>query len=208
MAKIPEERRTQAERREETRTRVLDAAVSELLDNGYAGFRVDKVACAAKVSRGAQSHHFPTKESLVLAALETLYQGSSRDSMKVIDSLSSESDLLDVLMEDSARFYLGPTFVIAMSLLNLGEIETELRGKVRAISRMYRLPVETAWLSALTGSGLDEESAQTVLNITQSVYRGMPIRSFLRDDPEYIRFTVMQWSKIARAFMDQHTRQR
>lgn len=208
MVKNPAGRRTQAERREETRTRVLDAAVKELLDNGYAGFRVDKVASAANVSRGAQSHHFPTKESLVLAALETLYQSSSAESMKVIDSQTSESDLLDALIEDSGRFYLGPTFVIAMSLLNLGEIETELRGKVRAISRTYRLPVEKAWLSTLVGSGLDEESAQTVLNITQSIYRGMPIRSFLRDDPEYTRFTISQWSCIARSFMDQHTRQR
>lgn len=206
MTKSPAQRRTQAERREETRSRILEAAVSELLRNGYAGFRVDKVALAAKVSRGAQSHHFPTKESLVLAALETLYQESTEASMKVIDDLDSQ-DVLDALMQDSARFYLGPNFAIAMSLLNLGESEPELRQKVRAVSRKYRLPIEKAWLDALIRSGLDEEPARTVLNITQSVYRGMTIRRFLRNDPDYARFTFDQWSKIARAFMDQHKRQ-
>ncbi|MEG7359589.1 TetR/AcrR family transcriptional regulator [Pseudomonas citronellolis] len=207
MAKSPAQRRTQAERREETRSRILEAAVSELSHNGYAGFRVDKVAIAAKVSRGAQSHHFPTKESLVLAELETLYQASTEASIKVIENLDSE-DVLDALMQDSAKFYLGPNFTIAMSLLNLGESEPELRKKVRAISRKYRLPIEKAWLDALLRSGLDEEPARTILNITQSVYRGMTIRRFLRNDPDYARFTFEQWSKIARAFIDQHTSKR
>jgi hypothetical protein len=30
----------------------------------------------------------------------------------------------------------------------------------------------------------------------------MAIRRFLRNDPEYARFTIEQWSKIARAFMN------
>ena len=46
-------RRTQAERTEETRTRVLDAAVEVLRKKGYAHFRTADVAKAAGVSRGA-----------------------------------------------------------------------------------------------------------------------------------------------------------
>ncbi|TPQ33931.1 TetR/AcrR family transcriptional regulator [Cupriavidus pinatubonensis] len=206
--KVPERRRTQAERREETRTRILDAAVSELLNKGYAGFRVDKVALAAQVSRGAQTHHFPTKEDLVLGALQTLYQASTEASTTLIDRLGREDDVLEALMQDSAKFYLGPNFIISMSLLNLGEHEPELRQKVRAMSRKYRLPIEKAWLEALLRSGLTDEAARTVLNITQSIYRGMTMRRFLRNDPEYSRFTIDQWSKIARAYIDSHTTSR
>lgn len=199
--KVPERRRTQAERREETRARILDAAVSELIDKGYAGFRVDKVAVVANVSRGAQSHHFPNKEGLVLAALQKLYQASTEASMNLIDGLTSDDDVLDALMHDSSKFYLGPNFIIAMSLLNFGG-EPELRQKVRAMSRKFRLPIEKAWLEALLRTGLQEEPARTVLNITQSIYRGMVMRRFLRNDPEYARFTIEQWSRIARAYMD------
>ena len=39
---------------------------------GYAGLRTDEVARVAKVSRGAQQYHFPTKDSLVLATAEFL----------------------------------------------------------------------------------------------------------------------------------------
>lgn len=200
--KVPERRRTQAERREETRSLILETAVSELVKKGYAGFRVDQVAAAAKVSRGAQTHHFPTKEALVLAALQKLYQETTEVSMKLIDGLKPRDDVLDALMQDSAKFYLGPNFIISMSLLNLGDHEPELRQKVRAMSRKYRLPIEKAWLEALLRSGLAEEPARTVLNITQSIYRGMVMRRFLRNDPEYTRFTIDQWSKIARAYMN------
>ncbi|WP_243050361.1 TetR/AcrR family transcriptional regulator [Dyella sp. RRB7] len=206
MAKTPVPRRTQAERRTETRARILEAAVNELKQKGYAGFRVDKVASAAKVSKGAQTHHFPTKESLVLAALQNLYGATSEASTKLINSLKPTDDVLDALMKDSARFYLGPNFMIAVSLLNLGNHEPELRQKVRAMSRKHRLPIEKAWLDALIRSGLLEEQARTVLNITQSIYRGMIMRRYLRDDPEYTRFTVEQWARIARAFMDLNIR--
>lgn len=208
MAKVPVRRRTQTERREETRSRILDAAVGELMRKGYAGFRVDKVAVAAKVSRGAQTHHFPTKQSLALAALQKLYQASTEASMKLIEGLQPRDDVLDALMQDSAKFYLGPNFYIAISMLNLGDHEPELRKKVRPISRKHRLPIEKAWLEALMRSGLAEEPARTVLNVTQSIYRGMMMRKFLRGDPEYTQFTVEQWAKIARAFMDLYTKRR
>jgi AcrR family transcriptional regulator len=204
MTKAPVQRRTQAERRAETRARILDAAVSELLQKSYAGFRVEGVAAAAGVSRGAQTHHFPTKESLVLAALQKLYKETSDASLELIASIKPDGDVLRPLMDDAAKFFLGPNFIIAVSLLNLGDHEPELRKQVRAISRKYRLPIEKAWLDALVRSGLPEDPARTVLNITHSIYRGMVMRQFLRNDPGYSRFTIGQWSKIARAFIDLH----
>jgi len=205
MAKAPVRRRTQAERREETRARILTAAVNELKKNSYGGFRVDKVAVAAKVSRGAQTHHFPTKESLALAALETIYQDSAAASLSLISRLRAKDDVLGMLLEDTSQFFLGHNFAISMSMLNSGEQEQALRKKVRAMSRKYRFPIEKAWLEALTRSGLAEEHARTILNLTQSIYRGMMVRKFLVNDPAYIRFTIAQWSKIARAYVDLNT---
>src|SRR5258708_31870 len=67
-------RRTQAERTQGTRARILDAAVEVLRKKGYAYFRTADVARAAGVSRGAQLHHFATKEKLVYATMEHVFQ--------------------------------------------------------------------------------------------------------------------------------------
>jgi AcrR family transcriptional regulator len=51
------------------RLRLLDAAVDCLYELGYSGTTTIEVAARAGVSRGAQLHHFPTKERLVTEAV-------------------------------------------------------------------------------------------------------------------------------------------
>ena len=65
-------RRTQAERTEETRARILVAAVHVLSTRGYAGFRTAEVATQAGVSRGALTHHFPSRDELLVAPAGTV----------------------------------------------------------------------------------------------------------------------------------------
>jgi AcrR family transcriptional regulator len=62
-------RRTQQERSAAMRLRLLDAAVDCLHDLGYSGTTTIEVAARAGVSRGAQLHHFPTKDKLVTEAV-------------------------------------------------------------------------------------------------------------------------------------------
>src|SRR5438105_9518617 len=68
----PPARRTNAERSAATQTRLLDATIDCLVELGWAGTSTTEVVRRAGVSRGAQVHHFPTKDDLVLAAVEHL----------------------------------------------------------------------------------------------------------------------------------------
>src|SRR5258707_2996159 len=64
----------QEERSAETRRRLLDATVACLFDRGYAGTTTTEIASHAGVSRGAQLHHFPRKDELVVSALEHVFE--------------------------------------------------------------------------------------------------------------------------------------
>ena len=66
--------RIQDERSAETRKRLLDATVDCLFERGYAGTTTAEIAGRAGFSKGAQLHHFPTKEKLVISALEYLFE--------------------------------------------------------------------------------------------------------------------------------------
>src|SRR4051795_3663834 len=55
-----------------TRRGLLDAAVEELLESGYAGLTTAAVARRAGVSRGAQQNYFPHKATLVAEAVRHL----------------------------------------------------------------------------------------------------------------------------------------
>src|SRR3954469_995273 len=65
-------RRSNAERSASTQNRLLDATIECLIERGWAGTSTTEIVRRAGVSRGAQGHPFPSKEALVLAAVEHL----------------------------------------------------------------------------------------------------------------------------------------
>ncbi len=79
-------RRTQSERSAETRSRLLEATVSCLVERGYAGTTTIEVCRRAGVSHGSLLHHYGTRDRLLRAALEHLY---SELRSRVVDGLAS-----------------------------------------------------------------------------------------------------------------------
>jgi AcrR family transcriptional regulator len=59
------------QRSEETRNRILDAAYRQFGLQGYEAASVASICQAAGVSKGAFYHHFPTKQSIFMAILES-----------------------------------------------------------------------------------------------------------------------------------------
>lgn len=69
----PTVRRTQTERREMTRSKLLAAAVACLTEHGYAATSVVDVQQRAGVSRGALQHYWPSRAALMVDAVKTLF---------------------------------------------------------------------------------------------------------------------------------------
>src|SRR5215218_5642130 len=63
-------RKTQAERREDTREEILAAAAGVFARSGFHGTSIDAVAEAAGFSRGAVYYNFADKEELFLELLD------------------------------------------------------------------------------------------------------------------------------------------
>lgn len=81
------QRRTQAERTARTRKLLLDATLGALVELGYAGTTTTVVSERAGVSRGAQLHHFPNRDSLVTAAIEHLFEVLTDDYTERFEAL-------------------------------------------------------------------------------------------------------------------------
>src|SRR3954471_24721685 len=75
----PPTRRSNAERSAATQVRLLDATIDCLVERGWAGTSTTEIVRRAGVTRGAQVHHYPTKEDLVFAAVEHLVERRTRD---------------------------------------------------------------------------------------------------------------------------------
>jgi AcrR family transcriptional regulator len=143
-------RRTQSERREETRGRLLDATIESLIEVGYAGTTIRRVTELAGVSQGAQSHHFPHRVDLVTSAFERLAEQRIERYRERARELPPDRGerlraLLDLLWED----FSSPVFTVAVKLWVAAAEDEELRERLvpverRIHSNMARLSAEVA----------------------------------------------------------------
>ncbi|MBO0768130.1 MAG: TetR/AcrR family transcriptional regulator [Solirubrobacterales bacterium] len=66
-------RRTQAQRRADTRASLLEAAAAVIVERGYQGASVEQISARAGCTKGALYDHFGSKEGLMRALLEHQY---------------------------------------------------------------------------------------------------------------------------------------
>src|SRR5436305_1161301 len=102
-------RRTQAERRAETRGRLLDATIESLGEVGYAATTVRGVADRAGVSQGATTHHFPHRVKLITAAVEELSERRMADIRAAASEMPSDpEERLRAALEWFRSAFTGP----------------------------------------------------------------------------------------------------
>src|ERR1700738_3062465 len=169
-------RRTQAERSEETRTRILKAAANLIRKRGYARFRTAEVAKEAGLSRGAPLHTFPT-------------------------AVNKPRDLIEAVIEDAREFFFSEHFMIAIDIVLSTSTDQSVRKQILDISRKARRPVETAWAEALAANGVPGQLASDIVALTLSLVRGMALRTLWDNDPKWFDELFSLWRQMIKVFL-------
>ncbi len=89
------ERPTQEQRTDAMRARLLEATLEVISEEGWAQTSTQKICKRAGVSRGAQTHHFPTRDSLLIAAVREIVARYQRDIVVVSDTQKGRSKRLE-----------------------------------------------------------------------------------------------------------------
>jgi AcrR family transcriptional regulator len=195
-------RRTQAERSEETRARILDAAVQVLSTRGYAGFRTAEVATQAGVSRGALTHHFPSRDELLVAVVADVFRRSGELGRTRAGSVHSVDEAIGSLLSDSRDFFFSELFLVAMDLAIQGRLAQSGLDPVGKISADARLPVEASWLNALVSAGVATDVAEDLLWLTNSIVRGLAVRRLWQDEPARFERLFLLWRRMVTAYLE------
>jgi AcrR family transcriptional regulator len=176
------ERRTQEERSASTQRLLLDATVECLVKYGYAGTTTTRVAELAGVSRGAQVHHFATKNDLVLAAVRHLADRQADAVLANPDRLSGSADPVGDALDLVWSAHQGPTFDAAIELWVAARTDPELREATTAFERALtaRLVELAALLFGLRISSVPDFESR-LLTVLEAV-RGLRMVSFLHPD--------------------------
>ncbi|GAC58472.1 putative TetR family transcriptional regulator [Gordonia hirsuta DSM 44140 = NBRC 16056] len=128
-------RRTQEQRSAQTRRKLLDATVACLVDYGYAGTTTSKVAGRAGVTRGAQLHHFGSRQDLVSAAVQHLAAMRTAEAVAQLGAVRDSGDPVGALLELIWDLHDGPLFVASVELWVAARTDPVLREEVAAFER-------------------------------------------------------------------------
>jgi AcrR family transcriptional regulator len=174
-------RRTQAERSAAMRTRLLDATIECLVTYGYAGITTPRVAELAGVTRGAQIHHFRSKEDLVVAAIEHLAQQRTQAAIREFGRVQASSDPVSTVLDFLWEAHQGPMFIATVELWVAARTDDVL---ARHIERVEPL-VNSTLISAIAQLVPDHAARKELRNFVYTAMdalRGILLNSFVDRD--------------------------
>jgi AcrR family transcriptional regulator len=131
-------RRTQQERRETTRRKLLDATIETLVELGHARLTTVEVAKRAGVSQGALFTHFDTKEELLAAAVEHLFPRLIQDYLAGVGARPSGKDRIASAVDMLWAAYQRPELQAAIELYVAARTDAELRVALAAVDGPHR----------------------------------------------------------------------
>ncbi|SEU37618.1 TetR/AcrR family transcriptional regulator [Stigmatella erecta] len=131
-------RRTQQERREETRRRLLDATIAVLVEQGYARLTTVEVARRAGVSQGAVFTHFDTKAELLVAAVQHLFPRLIQDYLAGYAGLPGGRDRIGAAVEMLWAVFERPEMLAAIELYVAARTEPELQAALATVEGPHR----------------------------------------------------------------------
>lgn len=167
-------RRTQAERTARTRHLLLEATVESLVEVGYAGTSTTEVARRAGVSRGAQTHHFPTKSDLVVAAIEHVFADREQAFRTAFDTLPDDRRTLESALDILWEIIHGPTYSAILELIVAARTEPDLAPVVREVAARFETAVR-AHLAELFPDVLSSGLADDLLGFVFALLQGAAI---------------------------------
>jgi AcrR family transcriptional regulator len=171
----PRSRRTQVQRRTETQGKLLDATVQSVLDVGYSGTTIRRVAALAGVSQGAATHHFPRRVDLVGAAVERLAEHRIAELEQLAGELPAAPDqrvplLLDVVWAD----FSSSTFTVFVKLWVAAADDEELYASLVPVERRISRAVGDL-MGAFAGDELQRADLVPQMQMAMAAVRGLAL---------------------------------
>lgn len=168
-------RRTQHERSEETRTKLLEAAVDCIGDLGYASTTTTTIALRAGVSRGALQHQFRSRSDLLVALIEYIGRQISAE----VDSVpvgAPVGERVAICVRSYWRVYTSKAFVAATQILFGAKDDAVLFGRVLAVMQTLEAAHDRHWQRIFADVGAPPARVAAARHVALGALRGLAFR--------------------------------
>ncbi|MDO7868055.1 TetR/AcrR family transcriptional regulator [Nocardioides jiangxiensis] len=188
-ARVPQEERTRV-----MRARLLEATIQCLVDAGFAGTSTTLVSKIAGVSRGAQLHHFPTKNDLVVAAVRHLAEQRRAEIVVGRDDFPVGEGRTRAVLEAMADYVTSPFFTAALELWVAARSDEQLLAAVAPLEVEFGRELHRIAVDLLE---VDESrpGVRELVQATLDLLRGLGLANTLGDDSRRRARILDQWAQ-------------
>lgn len=179
------------------RERILEAAVSLLVEQGCARTTTLQVQQRAEVSRGALLHHFPTHAELLSATIEELVRRNEQAVQESLAKLHGTADATERAIRVLAIATTRPAYMAELELWAVARTDPELRAALLQAERKARKESERVLRLLFSG-----EPDHPVVALTTEFMRGLALSSVLRS-PVRRQQLLVQWVKATRILLEE-----
>lgn len=189
-AREPKQDRSRA-----TRQRLLEATIASLADQGWVATTVGVVAEKAGVSRGATQHHFPTREDLITAALDYMFDTRMDEARRESTHLPIGPARTEAVVERLIEYFTGPMFKAALQVWTAAAADPDMRARVLPLENKFG---RVAHRMAVEQLGADDHDPQThrLVQATLDLARGLGLADVLSDDSRRRSEIVRAWAGV------------
>lgn len=198
-------RQTQAERSAATRAQLLDATVDTLVERGWAATTTAEIVKRAGLSRGAQVHHFPTKDDLVLGAMEHLIERRVAEYRAAFEHLPAARRTRTGAVELLWEQCFGPTFDAWLELTVAAKHAPGLRARFVDLDRLFTENVTDLFQQYFPEEFADRRTALIAMRLTFGVLAGAALGRISGVPEDQLRTARDAFDLITDFFLDATT---
>jgi len=190
-------RRSQAERSEQMRRRLIDATITCLAKDGYVKTTIRRIASRAKVSHGATGHHFANKAALIAAAAEELVRYVRQMQAATLAGLVPES----YAFSDRTKLARSPLHATSLlrAFLELSVTAQRDRGVAEIVQSLFNgdaAEIRTLIPAAMAAAPGREHLAAGLFPLTISLMLGMAVQYCSRGEHPDLAAQLDLWAQL------------
>ncbi|MFC7339239.1 TetR/AcrR family transcriptional regulator [Haloferula chungangensis] len=187
------------------RVRLLDAMIAAIWERSYGSTTVDAICERADVRKGSFYHFFKSKTDLAVAALEHLWESSSRPTIEEVFSpsrppLARFERMIELWYQKAINCQRDHGRVLGCPYFNLGTetaaIEPEVAATIRQMLDRYQSYVEDTLREAIEKGDISIDDPEETAACIFSMMEGCSTQARIHNDPERVRHFAGAFGRI------------
>nr|WP_281434982.1 TetR/AcrR family transcriptional regulator [Rhizobium lemnae] len=193
--------RTQEERSAETLARIRQATIEVLYKKGFSRTSTVEIAAVAGLSRGAMTHHFSSKEDILIDAIASMLDEVNEKLFAFAEEFARRGGSTDEIVDYIWQFMSDRLFYVTMEYLPETRHNADFKARLVPVVKRFHAGLDAIWSALARQKGAPEDHTRLVMNTTMCVVRGMIAQTILRDDQGYYAQMLTFWkSEVRRLF--------